>query len=526
MPRKLIRIILLALSLGFAGAAHVQADDLVVGIASNVTSLDPHFHYQNPNSNIAAQIFDRLIAQDERQRLVPALAESWRNIDDKTWEFKLRKGVTFHDGSEFTADDVVASINRIPKVQNSPSSYVAFTKHIAAISIIDPHLIRITTDRPWPLLPTDLSVIFIINKKYADAPTTAFNSGEAAIGTGPFKFRGYRPGEIIELDRNDKYWQPPAEWEHVAFRIMPSDAARVAALLAGDVQIIDQVPTADLPKLRDNAELALHRVASNRVVFLYLDQYRDDSPFVTAKDGTPLTKNPLKDVRVRRAISLAVNRAAIAERLFNGEANPAGNLLPPGGYGVSDRPVDAYDPEAAKRLLAEAGYAEGFKLTIHAPSDRYPRAEQVVQAVAAMLQRVGIATAVEVMPWATYAGRASAPNYAFSAPLGSWGGGTGEISDTLRSVIVTVDPARGTGGANRGRYSNKTVDEAVAQAMGTLSSDERAGYLVTASDAAIEDQAIIPLYFQVNLWASRKDLAYRARADEATLAIDVRKAGQ
>jgi peptide/nickel transport system substrate-binding protein len=523
MPAKLIRALLLSLSLGCVSLTPAWAGDLTVGIASNVTSLDPHFHYQNPNSNIAAQIFDRLIAQDEHQRLVPALAESWRAADDKTWEFKLRKGVLFHDGSEFTADDVVASINRIPKVQNSPSSYAAFTKHIAAISVVDPHLIRITTDQPWPLLPTDLSVIFIVNRKFADAPTAAFNSGEAAIGTGPFKFRGYRPGEIIELDRNDKYWQPPAEWEHVTFRIMPSDAGRVAALLAGDVQVIDQVPTADLPKLRENAELALHRVASNRVVFFYLDQYRDDSPFVMAKDGSHLAGNPLKDLRVRRAISLAINRVAIAERLFNGEANPAGNLLPPGGYGVSDRPVDPYDPEAAKRLLAEAGYVEGFKLTIHAPSDRYPRAEQVVQAVAAMLQRIGIATAVEVMPWATYAGRASAPNYAFSAPLGSWGGGTGEISDTLRSVIVTADPARGTGGANRGRYSNSTVDGAVAQAMSTLSSDEREAYLVTASDAAMQDQAIVPLYFQVNLWASRKDLTYRARADEATLAIDVKK---
>jgi peptide/nickel transport system substrate-binding protein len=506
-------------------AANARAQEIVIAVGGNVTSIDPHFHNLGPNNSVAAHIFDRLVHQDEQQRLIPGLATEWKALDETTWEFKLRAGVKFHDGSDFDADDVLATLKRVPWVPNSPSSFAISTRAIAEAVAVDPHTVRFRTARPYPLLPNDLSIVNVVPSKSVEAPTADFNQGRAAVGTGPFRFVEFAPGDRVVLQRNDAYWGAKPHWAKATIRIVTNASARTAALLSGDVHVIDQVQTADVPRLRTNANVALSKIVSNRLIYLALDQNRDQTPFVTDKQGAVLPNNPLKHRKVRQALSRAINREAIAQRIFDGEAIPAGGLLPDGFFGASEKlKPDAFDQEAARKLLAEAGYPAGFAMTIHGPNDRYPEDEKVLQAIGPMFSRVGIDTRVVTVPWATYATQSSAPSFAFSVMLVGWGAGTGEVSSPLRSLLATPSRETGMGASNRGRYSNPQMDEILAKALATVNDPLRAKYLAEASETAIADMGLIPLYYQVNLWGHRRGLQYSPRADEYTLAHQVRPA--
>jgi peptide/nickel transport system substrate-binding protein len=506
-------------------SAVAAAQDLTVGLGGAFTSADPHFHNLTPNNTVAAHIFDRLVHRDEHQKLVPGLATEWKAVDDTTWEFKLRHGVKFHDGSDFTADDVVATLKRIPWVPNSPSSFRIYTQGIASTEILDPYTIRFKTAAPYPLLPLDLSSVMIISKKFEQASTGDFNAGRATIGTGPFRFVEFVPGDRMVLARNDDYWGPKPAWQHVTLKLITNNSARVAALLAGDVQMIEQVPSTDYAKLKTNPDVTLSQIVGNRVIYMALDSFRDQTPFATDKSGAVLPNNPLKDVRVRKALSKAINRPAIVERIMEGLAIPAGGLLPEGFFGTSAKlKPETFDPEAARKLLTEAGYPNGFGLTIHGPNDRYLNDEKVLQAIGPMFNRVGIETKVVTQPWATFATQASAPTYAYSAMLAGWVADTGEVSSPLRSLIATVNKDAGMGGSNRGRYSNPKVDALLQKALTTVDDPKREKLLQEATEVAMADQAIIPLYYQINTWATRKGFVYVPRADEFTLAQFVRPA--
>jgi len=197
--------------------------------------MDPHFHNLTPNNNVGSHIFETLVAKDPRGRLKPALAESWRAVDELTWEFKLRRGVKFHDGTEFTADDVAATLDRVPGVPNSPSSFATYSRQITERIIVDPYTTRLKTAKPYPLMPNDMGTIMIIPARARNATTDDFNAGKATIGTGPFKFVRWQKGNRVELIRNDHYWGAKPAWDKVTFRIITSDPTRVAALLSGDV---------------------------------------------------------------------------------------------------------------------------------------------------------------------------------------------------------------------------------------------------------------------------------------------------
>lgn len=504
--------------MGLPLAAGAKA--LNVGLGAEPTSIDPHYHNLGPNNAISESIYDRLINQNEKQQLKPGLAVSWKAVDDTTWTFNLRKGVKFHDGSDFTADDVVFTFERAPNVPNSPSSFAIFTKG-KTLTKVDDHTIQVKTEKPHPLTPNDISQVNIISKKAAQgASTEDFNSGKAAIGTGPFKFVKWVPGDRLLLKRNDDYWGPKTEWSEVSIRVIKSPPARVAALLAGDVDFIDNVPTTDITRLKKDKNLELSQGASNRVIYLHLDHDRDDSPFVKSNDGGPI-KNPLKDVRVRKAISKAINRDLIVERVMEGVAIPASQLLPEGFFGVSPNlKPEKYDPEGAKKLLADAGVPDGFQLTIHGPNDRYINDAKIAEAIAQMLTKVGIKTAVETMPKSVYFKRASrggpdgTPEFSFI--LVGWGAGTGEASSPLKALLHTYDKSKGMGATNRGRYSNPTLDELIEKALATVDDGKREKLLQQATELAMRDYGIIPLHYQVNTWAGRKGLKYKARTDEHT----------
>ena len=522
MKRKKLFIVMLFVAVLLVPAWGV-ADELKIGLNSEPSSMDPHYHNLEPNNMMSEYTFDKLIKQDHKQNLKPGLAVSWEPIDDLNWEFKLRPDVKFHDGSPFSAEDVKFTLERGPNVPNSPSSFARYMNHIINIEIVDPHTIRFTTADPFPLMATYLSTFTVISKKHGDgAATKDYNSGKAMVGTGPFKFVEWIPGDRIVYTRNDEYWGEKPEWEKVILKPISNSSARVAALLAGDVDLIDFVPTADIEKLKKNPKLSMDRSVSNRVIYLHIDSDRDVSPFVTDINGNPMTKNPLKDVRIRRAISMAINRPAIVSKVMEGNAIAAGQLLPDGFFAVSPnlKPVE-YDPEGAKKLMAEAGWGDGFGLTIHGPNDRYVNDAKICQAVAQMLTRVGIKTQVDTMPKNVFFPRGT--KLEFSLMLVGWGAGTGEPSSPLGALLHTYDKEAGYGGTNRGRFSNKEMDAALEEALRSVDREKHKDLLIKATEIAIEDVGIIPLHYQVNIWAMQQGLTYTARTDGYTFAFDVHK---
>lgn len=520
------RITTLAAAAALLAGASAHAQTVKVGLFSEPSSIDPHYHNLGPNNAFSRNVFDRLIHMDETQKLKPALAVSWKALDDTTWEFKLREGVKYHDGSDFNADDIMFTIERAPNVPKSPSSFGTYLKG-KTFSKVDDYTIHVKTELPYPLMPVDLAQVPIISNEVGkDVTTSAFNSGEAAIGTGQYKFVEWKPGDRIVIERNDNYWGEKADFDRVEIKPIKSNPSRVAALLAGDVDFIDNVPTADIARLKGEDSVVLSSGVSSRVIYLHMDRFRDDSPYITGTDG----KNPLMDLKVRKAISKAINREAIVARVMEGVAIPAGQLLPDGFFGTSKNlKVEPYDPEGAKKLLAEAGYPNGFGMTIHGPNDRYINDAKIAQAIGQMLTRVGIKTEVETMPKSVYFRSASrggpdgTPKYSFI--LVGWGSGTGEPSSPLRSLVHTKDADRGFGASNRGRYSNPEVDKLIEEAIATVDDEKRAAILAKATELAINDLAIIPLHYQVNTWATRKDagLKYLARTDEATILSSLKK---
>jgi peptide/nickel transport system substrate-binding protein len=499
------------------------AANLTIGLGTDVTSLDPHYHNVTPNNSVGAHIFGYLVMRNEKSQLVPGLATDWKSIDPLTWEFKLRRGVRFHDGSDFTAGDVVASIERVPTVPNSPSPFTAYSRQIREIVVVDPYTLRFRTATPYPLMPSDMTQILIVSKAAAKATTDDFNSGRAAIGTGPYKLVRYVKGDRIELARNDAWWGGATPWEKVTLRLLPQDAPRVAALLSGDVQVIEAVPTSDVAMLRKDPRIGVYRTVADRLIYLHVDSDREVSPFVTDKAGKPLAKNPLKDPRVRKAMSKAINRPAIVDKVMEGEAIAAGQLIPDFLFGSSKSlKVEAFDPEGAKNLLREAGYPDGFGITIHAPNNRYVNDAKIAQAVAQMLTRVGIDTKVVAMPSSTFFTQAT--ELKFSLMLLGWSTGTGEASSSLKALLMTYNRDKGYGTANRGRYSNSKVDALTEDALQTVDNVKREAYLQRATELAINDTGVLPLHFQVNLWAARDGIGYAPRTDENTLAWQFRPA--
>lgn len=497
----------------------LQAQTLRWGSYAEPSALDPHYHNLGPNNAIARHFFDRLVQTDEKQRHGPGLAVSWKPISDTLWEFKLRQGVKFHDGSPFTSDDVLYTFERAPNVPNSPSSFGIATKAMKRVTAPDKYTVLIETEEPYPLMPNDVSILNIMSRKAAEGKSTEqLNSGDGLVGTGPYTFVEWVRGDRIVLERNEGYWGEKPAFQKVIFRPMTNGSARVAALLAGDVDFIDGVPTADIGRLKGESNVTLSQGVSNRVIYLHLDHDRDNSPFAKAPNGG----NPLRDRRVRQAISKSINRPAIVEHVMEGVAIPAGQLLPEGFFGRSpDIKPETFDPEGAKRLLAEAGYPNGFEMTIHGPNDRYINDAKIAQAVAQMLTRVGIKTAVDTMPRNVYFTRAT--NREFSFMLVGWGSGTGEASSPLRSLLATYDKEKGMGTANRGRFSNKQMDDLLAEALRTVDDTKRAQLLSDATKIAMEEYGIIPLHYQVNTWATRKGMSYASRTDEASVAMSVRR---
>ncbi|TCU11730.1 ABC transporter substrate-binding protein [Rhizobium sullae] len=496
-----------------------QETPLVIGMSTTPTTLDPHEDSSAPNNATSRHIWDSLVNLTGTSANAPELATEWKAVDSTHWELKLREGVKFHDGSEFNADDVIASLLR---ARDKPSQgFASYTRNFASVTAKDPLTVIIETKVPDPLLLNSVSRIRIISSNCKDSPVQDFDNGKCAVGTGAFSFASYSPGSNLMLKRNDSYFAGASHWSNVTLRFLPDDGARLASLLSNEIDIIETMPADGMARVASSDNLQIINGQSSRFVYLGMDVSHDVSPFVKAADGSDLDRNPLKDLRVRRAMLMSLNRPAIVDRVMQKNGTVANQFVAKGYAGYSDKVEKVgYDPAAAKALLAEAGYPDGFSLTVHGPSGRYVKDAEVLQAVGQMFTRIGIKSKVEVMPWAMYSEAYAKGMY--STFFGSWGVNTGETTNPTVALVASRDEKKGTGRYNGGGVADPKIDEVLAKASSTLDEAERTPLLQELSTQAFSNLWVLPMHYENVVLGAKKTVSFTPRGDKYTLAYDVK----
>lgn len=533
MKALLPRAVVLAAVLGGLAVPEALADTtLRIGQAGEVSSADPHYQHNRYNNSARMHVFEALASLDNRLVPQPLLAASWKAIDPTTWEFKLRPDVKFSNGTPFTAEDVLYSLCRIPEIKDTSASFSGFLGGITSVTAPDPLTVVIKTSQPNPQIPTNMSYIGIMSAKaaqsgpvtYAPGACTGgtwaaradFDNGKIAIGTGPYKLLGYARGKNYSLERNAGYWGAKPAWDRVELTSMSNDAERVAALIAGDVDMIENPGIEDLSTLESDPSTTVASALSTRIIFLNLDTGRDATPGVGGTDN----KNPLKDVRVREAISKAINRSAIVKELLKNQGVPVGQPLTPGLFGYNPAIEPVFDPAAAKALLADAGYANGFDLVLQGSNDRYINDDKVLETVASMLKNVGIRAVAKPEKSSAFLDRMK--NFDFTVLM--VGLNTPNADFSLKQLVSSRDAKKGTGAFNFGHHTNPQIDELAAKAVAVTDDAAREKQLSDIMALVAKDYGIIPLHAEKVSWALRKGLAYTARVDQYTLANDVKPA--
>ena len=509
-----MRRLLLAAALLAPLAARAQdTDHLTVGVRAPIVTLDPALSGLGPMHGYYTDIYDSLIGLDAQSHLVPDIALSWRLVDDLTWEFKLRPGVKCHDGSTLDAASVKSSLDRLPTVPNSDNLTAGKLRLVTKLEIIDPLTMRMITAKPYPALPAALPDFHLVCASVPATATTAeFDSGKDAIGSGPYRSIKWQRGQGWELERFDGYWGPKPAYAHVTIREIPNDAARLASLQAGDVQLADTIPPLDVKRLSGLPGLGVFQTESNRTVFLGFDMLKDQTPYATDKSGAVLPHNPFQDERVRRAFALAISTEVVVKRVMDGLAVPATQGVPShiAGYDPAV-PAVPYQPEQAKKLLAEAGYPAGFNVTLHCPNDRYVNDAATCQTVGIMLSRIGVTVAIDAQPSSVYFPRLQHGDYSFY--LLAWGSNGGDATSFLRDVMETRNAARGIGSWNMG-LSMPDVDTAIDAATLTMDEAMRNKDMAAIMGLLIQRQAYIPLDTLLVIASARKPVTYQPQASE------------
>ena len=502
-------------------ATDARAADLRIGLASEPDSIDPHFHDYGGNLALSLQIFEPLIRMDVNGTLMPGLATDWQATDDHSWTFHLRPGVTFQNGQPLTPEDVAFTVRRAANVPGSPASFGPYVRTITDVAIPDAHTLVMHTRGPAPLLPNFLANIGIVSHLVGEGATTAdYNSGKVAIGTGPYRLIAWRRADRITLQRNDAYWGKQPAWDTVTLRFIPNPAARVAALLAGDVDLIDSVSVEDVASIKRNPAFQTRQAVSENMILLEPDVADHKPPFLTGPNGETLDQNPLADVRVRQAIQLAINRAGLKRQIMNDQAEVADQIMLPGmfGYDPTITPLP-YDPVRAKALLAEAGYKDGLRVTMHCQGDRYPGGPAICQALAQMLTRIGLHTDPEVLPHSVFIGHANKHEY--SLFTGFMLVETGEPSLPLSGVFATPNTSRDWGVFNRGQYHDPAFDALMESAQTEMAPQTREDMLRRAMHRLLDQAAFFPLLHPLNIEAMRTGFDHQPRPDGFVFAAEV-----
>ncbi len=493
-----------------------MAEDLKIGIKAEISVADPHVLF-GPNRNVGGQVFEPLFHSDDKQRPVPALVASWEMSSPTEYVFKLRPNVKFHDGSTLTAEDVKYSIERARDL-DSPRTFRTYLSGVKTVDAVDDTTFKITLKSPDAVLINNLSTFGIVKKSAVEnASENDFNGGKAAIGTGPYKWVKWSPGDSIILEAFPDYWGGAPKYDKLTYKFIKNDSTRTAALISGDVNVIDDVPPNLVKRLEGEKKLRLFSGTSYMLNYLSIDQHHDQSLHIKGNDGQPIG-NPLKDARVRKAISLLINRDLIAKRIMDGLATPANQMMPEGmdGYVEGLEPV-AYDPAAAKKLLAEAGFPEGFQMTIHCTNDRYMNDAKVCEALGQLLSAGGIRTSVQTLPGSIFFERATSggPNKEpeFALFMLGFGAANGVADAAFNALVQTYDKEAGRGANNRGRYSNPEVDRLSRAAAVEADPEKRKTLIAEATKIVMDDAGIIPVHHLNGIWASQSDYAVTPRTD-------------
>ncbi|MBY4597652.1 ABC transporter substrate-binding protein [bacterium BD-1] len=500
-----------------ATAALSQAATLRIAGANDILTFDPQG--QNHQTTLAYQqlVYESLVRYDEKFQIEPSLATKWTFITPTQLRFELRKNVKFHDGAPFTADDVVFSITR---TMTPPSNLTSAAQSVQEVKKVDDHTVDVILKGPSPVVLRELVEARIMNKAWAEknnavkaqdykAKEESF-AARNANGTGPFILVAWQPDTKTTLKKNPDWWdKPKGNIDEVVFTPIKSAATRSAALISGQVDFVVDPPVQDLERIKRNPDIKLIEGAENRTMFFGFDQFRDELPGVKGK-------NPLKDKRVRQALYQAVDMAAIEKTVMRGLGKPTGTMISPMVNGWTPQlgaRAAKYDVEAAKKLLTEAGYPNGFELTLDCPNDRYVNDEAICQAVTAMWTRIGVKTKLQTNPMSIHA--AKIQKFDVSAYMLGWGVATFDALYSLDSLMSTVDPKGGAAGNfNCGRMSNPQLDSLIQQIKVEMDTKKRDGMIHEALKIVKDDYNYLPLHDQIRPWAMRKGVTTVHRADD------------
>ncbi len=503
-----------------AAAPSVFAQDLTIGLRAGPDSIDPHWSTLGSQAEALRHVFDTLVDADDTLQLTPGLAESWEPIEDTVWEFRLREGVTFHDGTPFTAEDVKFSIERIPDV-TGPMSMTLYTKYVESVEVIDDHTVHVHTNGIAPALPNDFTRMFIVPASIGDGVgNEEFNSGEAAIGTGPYRFVSWEPRGELVLERYDDHWRGETPWERVVRREISDDAARVAALRSGEVDLINYVPASDYLALENNPQIETF-IADSVYILNVQPSVVDELPQPVRVNGQVIEENPLQDLRVRKALDYAINRDVLVNVVLEGLGAPANQLMPEGFFGYTDEIGEKeYDLDRARELLTEAGYPDGFEIDFTCTNNRVPGDSVICEALAQMWSRLGLTVNAQALDGSVFFPAAAAKEYTMA--MSAWGTLTGEAAYTYGAMIHTEDPEKGFGNFNRTGYSNPEFDAVFVEGTQTLDEDARRALYEEASLISMQDRALIPTVILQTVWAAAADsLTFTPRVDQETRAYEI-----
>ncbi|WP_040609331.1 ABC transporter substrate-binding protein [Pseudooceanicola batsensis] len=475
-------------------------------------TLDPMSQNEGPTNAMNGTIYESLVSRNPSLELVPELAESWEPGPDG-WTFKLREGVKFHDGADFTAEDVVFSFER---AMAESSDFKEQAKNVASVEVIDDHTVKLVTDGPNPILANQLTSIMMVDKGWAEANDIVTPQNYAADeetyavrnanGTGPFMVESRAPEELTVLVANPDWWgkdEFPGNLDRIEYRPISNAATRVAALLSGEVDFVLDPPLQDLERLRAADGLKVETVAQIRSIFFGMDQGID-----TLRSSN-LEENPFKDQKVREAFNLAIDREAIKRVAMEGLSFPTAMITPPGVMGNTpelDEPY-GYDVERAKSLMEEAGYADGFSVQLDCPNDRYINDEAICQAAVSMLARIGVDVQLDAIPKAQHFPKIQ--NRTSDFYMLGWGVPTLD-SHYVFSYLLAKD-----GSWNATGYDNERVNEITQLITTETDLEKRAALIDEAWQIVREEMPYLPLHHQVIAWAMSEDFDIPIAADDA-----------
>jgi peptide/nickel transport system substrate-binding protein len=501
---KLLQAALLA-ALGVASLG-AGAQTVRVANQGDSLSMDPHSLNESLQLSVTGNVYEGLVGRNKDLGVAPGLATSWKQTSPTVWRFELRKGVQFHDGTPFTADDVLFSMAR---TQVEGSDMKSYTNDVKEVRKVNDHVVEIETKAPFPILPDVLTGVYIMSKKWCETnqatrPVDRRKGIENAAsfranGTGPYRLRERQPNVRTTFVRNGNYWgKIEGNAQEVIFTPIGNDATRVAALLSGEIDVMEPVPVQDIDRVNGSPNTKALVAPELRTIFLGMDQKRDELLFSNVKG-----KNPFKDKRVRQAFYQAIDIEGIKKTVMRGASNPTALMVGPGinGFQPELNKRLPYDPDAARKLMVEAGYPSGFEVTMNCPNDRYVNDARICQAVAANLSRIGVKINLAAETKGTYFPKILRRDTSFYM-LG-WTPATYDSHNALNALMACPDD-KGTGQFNLGSYCNPKVDQLTKAIQSETDKAKRNALIKEAFQIHATDIGHLPLHQQALAWGVSK----------------------